>query len=399
MLASALAHGPAVAAERTIAPDIRLGATYNENPRLLEGPAGDEEDIWGGFLDLGARAEWRTPTSSVLVRPRVYLAQYPNDDEWDAEDYYLDFAARRRGLRSRWALTGNYAYQYVLRGEQTRVDFGDPELDDPSQIGTGLVDSRQRRTLWRVRPEYAYDVRTDTTMGLGLNYQDASYSGAELGARTLRDYTDGRAEVFLERRISERNSIRGTIFTSRYEADQINNVTDSNGLTVRYESKYTEVTTLYVDLGVQHAEIEAGADNQVDISDTGYLLEVGGRTSWERTDIRFAGGRTVLPSGDGFLRSVDRFRLNLRHQIQPRWFGELGALVEQSDAFGSENDFDVRDNYRATARLGFNLTRAWTIEGTYTYSYQDYDAIPGSARSDEFFLSVNYQPLGRVWGW
>ena len=64
------------AAERTIAPDIRVGGHIDDNARLREGEEGPIE-ISGGFVDLALLGQWRTPTSVTQFRPRVRSARYP----------------------------------------------------------------------------------------------------------------------------------------------------------------------------------------------------------------------------------------------------------------------------------------------------------------------------------
>jgi hypothetical protein len=135
-----------------VAPDFRFGGHYNDNARLTED--GEEIDISGGSADLGLLAQRRTETSSVQLRPRVHTSWYPDNSEEESDDYYFDFGARNQTERSQWAFVGNYAREQVIRGERTRVDFADPELEDPEVDDTGRVDVQQRRTLWRVAPSF-----------------------------------------------------------------------------------------------------------------------------------------------------------------------------------------------------------------------------------------------------
>jgi hypothetical protein len=60
-------------------------------------------------------------------------------------------------------------------------------------------------------------------------------------------------------------------------------------------------------------------------------------------------------------------------------------------------DFDQRDYYQVRGRLGYQLSRDWTVEATYSFTRQDYKDTPGEADRNEAFLSVNYQPRGRAW--
>ena len=399
LLILGLGHGIAIGAEWTVAPDIRVGMTTNDNPRLREGSDDVDQEIWGAFADLGALARWRTPSSSVALRPRVYLARHPDDEEWDTEDYLLDFSASNSGQRNEWTLDGNVRYDYVLRAEQTQADFADPEFDDPAEAGTGLVDARQRRTLWSVRPGFARQLTERVEAGVGVNYLDVSYSEREELGPILLDYTNAGAGAFLNYQATEAGVVQANMYASRFEADELNNQTDSMGIGLRYEHELSEISSVFAGTGAQRSDIEAGDNLAVDITETDYFFEFGGQREWERTNLRLAASRQFLPSGSGFLRSVDELRFALRHRFHPRWNGELLGIAQQSDAFGSEDELDARDYYRLGARLRYELTRTWRLEARYSHTYQDYDRRPGTARANEFFLSVNYQPRGQVWSW
>jgi hypothetical protein len=158
------------AAERTIAPDIRVGGHIDDNARLREGDEGQIE-ISGGFIDLALLAQWRTPTSETQLRPRVRSARYPGDEDEDRDDLYLDFSTRSTGQRTQWILRGNYAKEEVIRGGNTRVDFADPDLDVPEDGETGRIDERRDRDLWRIAPSFSYELSERTDIGAGLNVQ------------------------------------------------------------------------------------------------------------------------------------------------------------------------------------------------------------------------------------
>jgi opacity protein-like surface antigen len=389
------AHAPVTtAAEWTLAPDIKVGTEYRDNARLRE----DKEQAiwtWGGYVDLGALARWRTETSSVLLRPRVRSSHFPGDEDEDSTDGYLDFALQNSGQRTEWALRGNFASEQVLRGERTRVDFEDPEFDDPEFVETGRVDERRRRTLWRLAPRFSHELTERTDIGGGLSYSDVGYSPQAPGEAL--DYTTARAEAFFQNRLSPLSRFRTTVFVSSFEVDENNNDSLTYGLRGRYERDVTEVFDTYVDVGVQHTRVEAGFNDEIDDSSTGFLLDVGLRRQWERTQLRLSGGRSVRPGGSGFLRETDQIRLSLHHDLHARWYWTLGGLAQRTDSVDDSVPFNARDYFEVRLRTGYLLTRAWTLELGYAFRHQDYEDTPGSAEANEAFLSLNYQPRGRVW--
>jgi hypothetical protein len=382
------------AAEYTLVPDFRIAGHYDDNPRLRE--TDDADEIKGGFVELGALARWRTPTSLVLLRPRLHSSHYPDNANEESNDTYLDFAARNEGQRSQWSLVAGFAREQVIRGDRTNVDFEDPEFEDPEMDEeSGRIDARRRRTQWRVAPRFAYVVSERTDVGMGLHYSDVQYSPQAPGEAL--DYTTARADAFFIRKLTERSRFRTTVFATSYEADEINNDSTGYGLRLRYERDVTEIYDTYVDVGAQRTDVEAGANDEIDDSSTGFLLDAGVRRKGERTELRLAGGRAIQPSGTGFLRETDQIRLNLRHQFRPRWYGELAGIVQRTDAVDSVIDFSERDYFELRGRLGYHLTQAWIVEASYAFRHQDYEDTPGSAEANVAYLSLNYQPRGRAW--
>jgi hypothetical protein len=384
------------AAEWTIAPDVSVGAHYNDNARLQ---IGDELiEIWGGFVDLGALAQWRSPTSTFQVRPRLRSTFYPDNEDEESNDAYLDFSARNTGLRTAWALVGNFAREQVIQGGRPRLDFEDPEFETPDdEESAGLIDARRRRTRMQIAPSFSHELTERVDAGAGLSYADVSYS-PQLPGEAL-DYTNAGANAFIVYRLSPISRFRSTIFASAFEVDEIDNDSTAYGVRGRYEVDITEVYRVHVEAGAQRTNVESEFNGVVlDDTSTGFLFDAGVRRQWERTILQLAGGRSIQPSGRGFLTETDRVRINLRHQFRPRWFGEVAAIAQMSEGVGSASDvIGARDYYQARVRLGHELTRDWTIEGAYSFTYRDYTDGGGNAQAAEVFLSVNYQPRGRVW--
>jgi hypothetical protein len=375
------------AAEYTVAPDVRIGAHYNDNIRLRET---DEIEVLGGRLDLGLLTRWRTETSEVLLRPRVRVSRYDEEIE-DSEDYYLDFSALTEGERSRWSLIANAAREQIVRRQDVEFDIID-RLEDPELDEFGRIDVQRRRSHFRVAPSFSYAVTERVDAGAGLSYRDVQYS-PQLPGEAL-DFTDARAETFFIYQVTPLSRFRTTAFASRFEVDAVGNETTTYGLRGRYEHDLTETYRVHVDAGAQRTEIEAGA---VDDTATGFLFDAGVRREWERTEMRFSGGRAIQPSGRGFLRETDRILLALRHQFRPRWYGELAGRAQRSDVAGDAPGANERDYLEFRTMLGHQLAPDWNLEVSYVFRHQDYEDTPGSASANEAFLTVNYQPRGRVW--
>jgi hypothetical protein len=380
------------AAEWSLGPEIRTGGRYEDNPRLREG--GDEDEITGGYLDLAAVAERRSDTSTFQIRPRLYFDRYDDSDE-DSDDQYLDTVWRTRGQRSTFDFRGNISNQQVRRGETSEVDFAESELDEEDQSTSGRIDRRRDRLRWRVRPQYEYDLSQRTKIGVGAEYVDVDYNNEELGEAS--DYSNATGRLFIERELSQKNRARLTGFASAYDSSDVNNDSKSFGGALSFERDVTETFSWYASGGAAWTEVEAGDNNEIDENQTSFLFSSGVKREWERTRLQAEASRSLDPSGTGFLKTRDGVRVNLRHQFRPRWTGDLGVYAFRDEDVDDVVEVNKRDYARILTRLSWQMTPEWFIEGSYTYTYQDYDDTPGDADSNAVALGIAYRPVRLRW--
>jgi hypothetical protein len=382
----------ATAAEWSLGPEAKLSGRYEDNARLSED--GDEDEIWGGALDLALVGERRTDRTSLSFRPRLYFDRYDDSDE-DSDDQYLDVFFKSKGQRSRFDFRGNLSNEQVRRGEDSSVGFEESELDETDDSTSGRINRRRDRLRWRVRPEYTFSLNQRTRIGAGGQYIDVDYNNEAPGEAL--DYTDATGELFFERDLSEKNRLRVTAFGSKYEADRISNDSTSYGGGLRFERDVTETFTWHAAAGAQSTDIEAGDSDQLDETQTSYIFSTGMRREWELTRFQAEVSRSVDPSGSGFLKTRDGIRLNLRRQLRPRWSTFVGVYAFKDDDVDDMVEANRRDHVRGDVRLTWQASRTWFIEGGYQYTYQDYDETPGDADSNEFSLGVIYRPNRKTW--
>jgi hypothetical protein len=246
-----------------------------------------------------------------------------------------------------------------------------------------------------VRPQYSFDLSERNRLGVAGQYIDTDYNNEQPGEAL--DYTDARAELFFERATAQDSRVRLTAFASKYESDEISNDSAGYGGAVRYERDVSETFGWFVAAGAQRTDVEAGDNNQVDDSQTSYLFSSGITRQWELTRLQAQVSRSVDPSGSGFLKTRDGIRINVRHQFKQRLYGAFGAYAFTEDNLDDDVDVNKRDYARGRATLGWQMSKAWFIEGGYQYTYQDYDDEPGDAASNEVVLGIVYRPTRRVW--
>ncbi|HET6630827.1 MAG TPA: hypothetical protein VFG91_13720 [Woeseiaceae bacterium] len=389
-----LLPGPATAQQWLFTPEIEIGAHHVDNPRLAE--QAETDAITGGLVDAGLAMRRNTQTSSVLLRPRAVVYRYTDAPDEDSEAYFLDFNAQTETQRSTWGIRANYRQQQVFRGETTSAEFGDGGLDDgigiddDVQTGTGRTFTRRQRDLWRVNPHATMELTQVTSLRVDLSYLDVQYDTEELGEAT--DYNNSQVEAALVHALSRHSDLSASVFAARYDPTSAERQTDSAGARVRYEQSISDISSFFVDVGVQESRAESAADPDFDISKTSFLWNLGLDRQLEVTRWRFELGRRVTPSGSGSLVERDLVRAVMDHQFQPRWSLQLAAVAMQTNAVAEDISENDRDYLQGRATLAWQWTRSWTVEGRYSLTHQDFSDIPGDAQEHEIRLSFIYRP-------
>ena len=391
---AAMLPRPAAAQQWLFTPEVELGAHHVDNPRLAEQEETDA--ITGGLVDAGLAMRRNTQTSSVLLRPRVAIHRYTDAPDEDSEAYFLDFNAETETERSNWGVQANYRQQQVFRGETTPADFGEGDIDDgvgiddDVQTGTGRTFERRQRDLWRINPGASFELTEVTALRLDLSYLDVQYDQEQVGEAT--DYNNSRVEAGVAHALTPHSEISGFLFGERYDAVNIDRQTDSVGARARYRQNVSEVSMFYVDIGVQESQSESPVNPALDRSKTAFLWSVGLDRQLEITRWRVELGRRVTPSGSGSLVERDMVRAVMNHQFQPRWFLEVAAVALQTSRVTEDITGNERDYLQGRATVAWQWTPAWTIEGGYSLTHQDFADIPGDAQEHEIRLSFVYNP-------
>jgi hypothetical protein len=384
---------PAAAQQWLFTPEVELGAHHIDNPRLAEDVETDA--ITGGLVDAGLAMRRNTQTSSVLLRPRVAVRRYPDAPDEDSEAYFLDFSAGTERQRSSWDITANYRQQQVFQGETTAADIDDGEIDDgigiddDVQTGTGRTFERRQRDLWRVSPGATLELTEVTSLRVDLSYLDVEYDLEELGEAT--DYNSSEVQTSLSHALTPQSEISAILFGERYEPKNIGVQSDSIGARVRYQQSLSDISTFFVDVGVQETQSESAAAPDFELSRTGFLWSLGLDRQLEITRWRVEAGRDVTPSGAGLVER-DMVRAIMDHQFKPRWSLQLAAIALHTQQLAENIVRNERDYLQGRAALAWQWTPSWRIESGYTFTHQDHADIPGDAQEHEIRLSFVYNP-------
>ena len=375
----------AAAQEWVLQPEIRLGAEYDDNSRLrAESAAVQEIDgfIAEGSLGIG----YNTQRSQFELTPRARSRNYDETPDVDSDDFFLDMDYDFEGLKSEFSIDGSYEIESIRTAERTDVDFGE---DDPGEIPTdptGITFSNDERNRFRVSPSWQYEVTERTSIGARYVYLDVSYDNAQ--ANFLQDYTDHRVEATIGRMFTERT--RGYIGAGarRYENDLGTNQIDGVGGMIGIESEFSEVTTLQAEVGYERTEREGTGESDNNVVGNLSLVR-----RLETVTLLAQYRRNVAAGGSGRVTARDSLNFNLNKQFTERVSGGIGVRAYQTDAVGSQAvTIEERDQSEISAQLTVALSRAFSVQGEYSYTRLDRTDAEGTADSNNVFLWLVYRP-------
>lgn len=381
----------ALAQQWLVTPEVEIAVENIDNPRLFEGDV-DTNNVTGGLLGLAAELRRNTEISSLLLRPAARINRYSGDDNLDSEAFYMTLGANTERQRSEWRFTGNFSREQVFTGETTPSEIDETDVDDSVQTGTGRTSERRERDLWRLRPGFSFDLTQRTELKFDVNFIDVRYDTQAFGEAI--DYRDSQINAGIVRALSPDSNLEFGVFASQYEPDDVDRETDSTGARVRYNKEVSDLSTFYVDVGASESNVPSRVTPGAEVTESAFLWNVGYSRQLERTRWRFSVGQNVTPSGSGFLVERDMYRVGMTHQLRPRWSMSLSGVVLNSDSLADEGivTSNDRDYMRGRASLAYDLTQKWSMEGSYTFTHQDFADEPGDAQEHAFRLSLIYRP-------
>ncbi|CAN5294027.1 hypothetical protein BH24PSE2_BH24PSE2_12750 [soil metagenome] len=397
----------AAAGDGYFLPQVSAESRYNDNWRLQ--PDNREQiDALGAYFDARATFGTRTPRSDVSITPRLrssYFSDSIDDDRLGSDDQFLSLNAYTASEQARWTFAGDYSNESVLTSELSDVDIDDPTVDTGD---TGRLDVRNERERIVVRPSWAYTYSPKTSFGSGYRFVDVSYDN-ELVTRQV-DYTDHQVDAYLGRQINPRTLLTTRVFASRFEADQIDNETDSLGLNFELARQMTQRVRGSLNLGAQRIDAEfrnPATGMPTSESNTAFLFGAGLRREVSEVSNWIAElSRRVNPNGTGFVVQTDQLLLSYRHAFSPRLRGNIGTRVFRIRSL--EDDVNVnfvdRDYARLEGGLDWALTQTWSIFGRYSYTRQEFDRgiddatgmIPAGEEATANAISVGITYRGRL---
>ncbi len=384
----ALLSNSASAAVWLFDPTVTLSQEYDDNYRLATSSSNEDEvstTELSGELALKGKSE-RLDVKAILKLDAVnYSGDDDNLDEKNNQSVRLT-SAYRVTERNRFSLKGNYFRDTIVRTTQLLFLPDDDVPFDPDQdVDVNLVRDDARRTRLRISPGWNYRLNESTSLGLGYQYRDLSFSGESSNSNLIESDAQ-RISVSLKKRVTEKDRITGRISETYYRPDNDRDV-DTLALTLGWVHKFSESFEMDFKIGGRDSDF----DNAQKSSDSGFVGNIGATKRTDRTAYRINIERRESPSSSGNQVEVDEIRMDIQRRITEKLtFNFRGRYFDTETSDGSNSDSN-REYFSFEPELSWRFLPSWVAGAGYKYTEEDQDE-GGSGDSNSAFINISWSP-------
>jgi hypothetical protein len=379
------------------APLVQITAQSDDNVRLLQ----EGQPLAGGAdsmsLDARLRATSTGTRGNLYIEPRVRVDEYTGDQNEDLNG--ADFFLRTRGgynwTQAAFSFAADFDRQDLKDAELTEAIPDNPDIDDPIDPDTGLVVVDEDRQRVLLLPSLSIRMSDRSSLVLGSQIFDISYTGTESRGRV--DFTDTRVFAGINRRVDERNQVSARLIAAEYEAELISNLTKTFGVEGTFDRVLTRDWRFSLGAGVNRSDYSFlnSQLQAVDNADTSFTYRVGLRQRGERNTVNIDLSREAAPNSTGFLTLRDQFRVFVSRAFTERLRGRVGIRANATKTLDDVVADDDRDYVRADIGLEWAFTEELFISGGYAFTSQVFGDAGEDASSNQVFLGFAYRARTR----
>jgi hypothetical protein len=365
-------------------PIVRGGAEYDDNGTLAA-RTDEEVELTGYLIDLWANINYTSPKATFFLQPRAVLRNYPDESEFDTNDYRLVSRFSRQGQSNTIGFRGRFDRQSIRTAERSNVDF---EIEDPDEISedsTGRVFLSGTRNRLRFTPYWDFQWSDVSSVRTELDYFDVGYDNVFAGL--LVDYTDARLNLNYRRKFSRVNSALVTATARRYDADNARGTITGYGLMAGFDYSLSQKTRVKAMFGFEDAE-QSGS--QIDPEPIATIT-----LSRNLQTIRMFAQyrRSISGGGGGGVSLRDSFNLNFVRDLSERIDAGLGVRAYRASGADDTTSIDDRNYVQLQSTFLWYLSRSFAIEMDYRYTVNDRsETFGGRSNSNNVVLWFVYQP-------
>jgi hypothetical protein len=371
-------------------PDVQVSAERHTN-RVLAADSAQQQDSSVYNATLAARLGRATPRSQTELRPRLVFQEFPDQTDVDRVDGFLDLRSSYKTLKGGFDLVGRYARQDVFTAELGEAAFDPFDPDNPTSGDTGLVTVRGTRTSYQLVPSFNHELTERLELEGTLQFDAVRYDSNIAGSKV--GYDSPYLELAIVRELTPLSGLGIGPYASRYEAEDNSNKTDTYGVVINYNHRWSEISRASVTLRVERDESTDPSGLEPDSSSTAWGIEFTGYRRNQVGGLRYGIGRFLRPSTLGARREQDQFRIQYDRPFSAKSSFNTAIRLTRDQNISSDGGNDSRDRAFFDLGLSRQLTPTWYLSGGYRFIWQQLGADTGNANNHMLFLGVGYRGL------
>jgi hypothetical protein len=377
-------------------PQFEIRGEDSSNRNLAIDPA-NQADVTGFIAEAQLTWGYVTPKNDTTVRPRIRFQRFPDREDIDRSEQFLDFTTRHRlTQRSSLDLVGRYSREDTFNTELGDAEFDDLDPDDPTGGTPGGATSdlgKDTRTRTQVRPGFTHQFSNLTGIRLE-GVAEAIRFDSDVIDRTSYDYFEMRGLV--TRNFSPRTQWSVGPMVSRYETRDDRNTTDGYGLDLGVRTRWSDLSTITATVFVRETDAEIIDETTItSVSNTNFGADFGIVRETETGRIRGSIGRNVRPTTSGSVVLQDEIRLQYDHDFSQRLTLRTAIRAYTWESTSGEPSTTDRDYARGEIQLVWMMTPTYYLRGGYNYTWRNIDVQSDWTDNSTFFISLGYRGLGR----
>ncbi|MFA7387179.1 MAG: outer membrane beta-barrel protein [Thiohalobacteraceae bacterium] len=389
---------PVSAAEWVAEPAVSVRGEYDDNIRLT---TAEHDSVWGLVLEPRLDLSRRSELWDLSTRARVRASQYPDEDQLDTTDAFLDIASKRRFERGAIEASVGVADDTTLQNEFLDIDTG---------LTANQID--RMRTSARLAGEYMFTEKT--WLELSTSYSKVDYDNGERYGLLDYDYLTPAARLIHQ--LNPKTQVFGIYSYSKADYDtgtELESKTHSLQLGAAYD--ITERWNISGSIGSRRTETSSVVTRLVaptpgleflcgflfpcdtilvprDSKSTGVVYDANLTREFETGSIKLSASQSIIPTSTGTdsestqigLTGIRNFSTKLRTQLAI-------SYLESATVGGTTTRADT-ERYRIAPSLTWRLDEALSLNAGYTYTRikRDYSRRSNTADGNLVFVSLAY---------
>ena len=369
-------------------PRIEVGGIYDDN-YLLGETAADQFSVIGPFVTASVDLHGMSPRNDLVITPLVHATLFPGHSEDQSTDGYLNLTDTFNTLRTKSVVRAGYANQTVSSADFVSATFPNVQLGEPAVTGSGLVVHLERQQSVHFDPSTSIRFSDRGHFDLSADYLKAWFSQTLPGQVGFQSIA---ATAGVGYAASQRSDVAVRAQYIGYEPE--GNAPNSRHGTVFGEWNYAESTILrfYARAGVGETRgTNISTNDQVTL--TNFEGGIGAHWTYQITDVVIDLLQTATPSSYGVLVTQQEARFRAMRRFSPMVAGFFALRgFHTSPLETGQTNVPARYYGTGSAGLEWRLNRDYSLDASYTYTYQKYKDDPLHAASNTVGVSIVYEP-------